>query len=315
MRNKVLKALEKNGYVPNQVARSLKKRSTNTVGIIIPDISEEFFSGIIGGIDEIVMRHGYSIIFSDSKESALKEDHYLRLLFQKRIDALVIATVAKENAAMRLYLENQIPVVFIDNLPHLDTSYDAVLIDNAKASQLVVQHLAGLGHRGIAIISGSPDETTGYERLEGYRRSLARLDIPLDEKLIKLGNYKEDSGYQCMQELLSERDRYPFTAIYVTASKMAFGAIKAIRENRLRIPEDISFVGFDFNDKTGLVTPGITTITQPERQIGNIVGDLIIKRIKEKDSPQQGGGSIMNQRILLEPELMVRESVKQLSGE
>jgi DNA-binding LacI/PurR family transcriptional regulator len=190
-----------------------------------------------------------------------------------------------------------------------------VLIDNAKASQLVVQHLAGLGHRGIAIISGSPDETTGYERLEGYRRSLARLDIPLDEKLIKLGNYKEDSGYQCMQELLSERDRYPFTAIYVTASKMAFGAIKAIRENRLRIPEDISFVGFDFNDKTGLVTPGITTITQPERQIGNIVGDLIIKRIKEKDSPQQGGGSIMNQRILLEPELMVRESVKQLSGE
>lgn len=309
-RKRILKALDKYNYVPNQVARSLKCQATKTVGIIVPDISEDLFAQVIKGIDQVLTKKGYSIIVSDSNENSEKEEHYLRLLYQKRIDALVLATVAKEQNSVKLYIENGIPVVFIDNLPHLNLSYDSVLIDNQKASQLAVQHLIDLGHTDIAIIAGIPDETTGYERLEGYKKTLLSNGLTVNKDLIKYGNYKQDTGYSCMKELIENRDRNYFSAVYVTSEKMTFGAIKAIREFGLDIPRDISLVGFDFHDKSGLITPGITTIIQPESEIGKIVADLIIKRLKEKKEQKQEKDSIhtAKQKVMLNPTLIKCES-------
>ncbi|MGI6141963.1 MAG: LacI family DNA-binding transcriptional regulator [Caldicoprobacterales bacterium] len=305
-RKRVLEALKKYNYIPNQVARSLKKNYTETIGIIIPDISETFFAQIIKGIDEVLSNRNYSIILMDSNESPEKEEHYLKLMFQNRVDSLVLATVSKEHSALNMYISNNIPVVFIDNIPNLDYDIDCVIINNQKASIMAVNHLIGNGRKDIAIITGNPLETTGYERLEGYKRALRQNNIPVNSNLIKYGNYKEDTGYSCMKELIEHRAENPFNGVYIISEKMTYGAIKAIREHGLTIPEDIALVGFDIHDKSGLITPGITSICQPENDIGKIVAELIIKRLKEK--AKSGKVSGIRQRIILDPILEVKVS-------
>jgi len=315
-RKKVREGIEKFNYVPNQVARSLKKMATKTIGILVPDISENFFSQIIKGIDDILGEHKYSIILADSNESAKKEEKYLKLLYQNRIDALVLATVASEYSAIDLYFENNIPVIFIDNIPHIERDIDCVILNNSKASVIAINHLIANGNKRIAIITGNPKETTGLERLEGYKKALQQNRIPIDRDLIKFGNYKENTGYSCAKELLSNIDKHPFTALYVGSEKMTYGAIKAIQEHGLKIPEDISIVGFDVHDKSGLINPGITTIRQPEKSIGNIVADLIVKRIYEKKQQRKQNkksvlkASVLRQRIVLEPILEIRDTSK-----
>lgn len=310
----VLEGLQKFNYVPNQVARSLKKMSTKTVGILVPDISENFFSQIIKGIDDILGEYDYSIILADSSESAKKEEKYLKLLYQNRIDALVLATVASEYSALDMYFTNNIPVIFVDNIPYIERDIDCVILNNSKASIIAVNHLINSGNKKIAIITGNPKETTGSERLEGYKKALKQNNIPIDKNLIKFGDYKENTGYSCTEELLNNIDKHPFTALYVGSEKMTYGAIKAIHEHGLQIPEDISLVGFDVHDKSGLISPGITTIRQPEKSIGNIVADLIVKRIHEKNQlkkqskQSENEGSILRQRIILEPTLEVRDT-------
>jgi LacI family transcriptional regulator len=306
-RKKVLEGLAKHSYVPNQVARSLKKQSTKTIGIVVPDISENFFAQIIKGIDEVLGKHKYSIILVDSDESSEKEEKYLELLYQNRIDGLVLATVSKEYKTLKMYFTNDIPVIFIDNIPDLVEDIDCVIINNKKASEMAINHLVERGNSKIAVIIGSPNETTGYERLDGYKRALEDNNISINESLIKYGNYKENTGYFCMKELLEDKASQPFTAVYIGSEKMTYGAMKAIKEFGLKIPDDIALVGFDVHDKSGLISPGITSIRQPESNIGNIVGDLMINRLKEKNQ----NGEMMRgikQRVVLEPNLEIKKS-------
>jgi DNA-binding LacI/PurR family transcriptional regulator len=302
----VLEGLKKFNYMPNQVARSLKKQSTGTVGIVVPDISENFFAQIIKGIDEVLRRKDISIILADSNESSQKEANYLKLLYQNRIDALILATVSKNHETLNMYSSNNIPVIFIDNIPDIDHDIDCVIINNKKASMLAVNHLIENNHRNIAIIVGSPDETTGYERLDGYRRAMEQHKIPVDEHLIQHGNYKEDSGYTCMKILLENRMEHPFTGLYVGSEMMTYGAIKAIKEYGLLIPDDIALVGFDVHDKSGLITPGITSVRQPETYIGKTVADLVVNRLKEKKNNTRLNQ--VYQHIVLEPFLEIRKS-------
>ncbi len=298
-REKVLKALEEYNYTPNQVARSLKNKSTNTVGIVIPDITEDFFSYIIKGIDHVLVKNGYSIILCDTNESAEREELYLNLLVEKQVDGLILATVSKDHKLIKNIMKRGISVIFIDNLPKLKNSYDSVIIDNAKASYIAVEHLIELGHRNIGIITGKQDETTGYERLIGYKRALIENNIEIDENLITVGDFKEKSGYNNMKLLLEKNKN--MTAVFVASSKMTFGAIKAIKEKGLRIPEDIALVGFDVHDPSGLITPSITTILQPEENIGKAAAELMLKRLSEK-------GEKYHQKIVLEPQLLIRDS-------
>lgn len=307
-RQKVLQALKEYHYVPNEIARSLKSQSTKTIGVIIPDICEVFFGQVIKGIDEVVSQAGYTIIVSDSGESKTNEERDLEMLFQKRVDALVLATVELKGKKVLRFLESDIPVVFIDNLPVIDREIDCVMIDNEKASSIAMRHLIGLGHREIAVIIGSIEETTGYDRMIGYKNALREAGIPVDERLIAYGNYKENKGYECMCALLDNMEEAPFTAVYVTSEMMTFGAIKAINDRGLRIPDDISLIGFDVHDKTGLVVPGITTVRQPENQIGTQTGKLLIQQLHNKNSQQTKQKARINHKILLDPYLEIKQS-------
>ncbi len=304
-RRKVLDALKKSGYLPNQLARSLKMQSTKTVGIVIPDVCERFFGQIIKGIDSLLVKEGYSIFLVDTNESRENEEKYLDMLYQQQVAGLVMATVNADGKKILDFIDNYIPVVFIDNLPNIDRQFDAVLIDNVYASRHAVQHLIRKGHRDIAVIIGSPHETTGHDRLLGYRSAMKDAGIQLNENLIKYGDYKERSGYNCMNDLLKQRNNDPFSAVFVTSEMMTYGAIKSIRKHGLRFPDDIALIGFDVYDKTGLVHPEITTIRQPEKQIGNLTAEILLRKMKyttEQIKETQG------QKTLLRPYLDEKDS-------
>lgn len=307
-RQKVLEALREYHYVPNEIARSLKIRESKTIGVILPDICEVFFGAILRGIDSILSPQGYTLIVADTNESRENEARSLNVLYQKRVDALVLATVSLTDRRVLRYLDNGIPVVFIDNLPRLNRPVDSVTIDNVAASKLALRYLMANGHRRIAIIAGSMEETTGHDRYRGYDEAMREAGIRPEASWVLCGHYKERDGYRCMKTLLENREKAPFTAVYVTSEMMTFGAVKAIREQGLRIPEDLSLVGFDVHDKAGLVTPSIATVRQPEQQIGVRTGELLLERLTRKDMP------LAPEMVLLDASFVVGNSVRRLDG-
>lgn len=298
-RELVLNAINEMSYTPNLVARSLKVKSTKSIGVVIPDISESFFANVIRGIDDILRVDGYNILLCDTREESQKEEIYLKLLLEKQIDGIILATVGNNNKMLEKVFATGTPMIFIDNLPNLKNSYDSVITDNRKASYIAVEHLIKLGHKDIGIITGKLNETTGYERLSGYKKVLEDSKISINEKLITIGDFKEESGYENMKKLLNENKQ--MTAVYVASSKMTYGAIKAIKEKKLRIPQDIAFVGFDVHDNSGLISPSITSIIQPEEYIGKAAAELMIRRLQ---SAEDG----FRQKIVLEPLIEINET-------
>lgn len=315
-RELVNRAIEEMGYTPNQIARSLKVKATRTIGVVVPDISEALFSNLIKGIDDVLSANGYSIILCDTRENPEKENHYLELLLEKQIDGVILATVSRNqqqavfedgtpSRVLDRYLEAQIPVVFIDNLPHLSRQVDSVIIDNASASAMAVNYLADLGHQKIGMISGKVQETTGSERLNGYKAAMQHRNLLHDESLIVYGDYKEASGYRGMLTLLERHE--DLTAVYVASSKMTYGAIQAVRDSGRSVPENLSVVGFDVYDPTGLLVPGITTILQPDGVLGQTAARLAIRRLQGQKAEEREG-----QMVILQPQLKVRGSCRSL---
>lgn len=285
-RQRVIAAARKYNYTPNEVARSLQKSSTETIAVVLPDISETFFGTIVKELERVVAREGYMIILADTHEKAAKEQKYLDMLFKRRIDALVLATVDVSGSTVGTFIDRGVPVVFIDNVPSLD-SIDAITVDNAAAGHMAIEYLHSYGHTRVATIIGSEKETTGTERLAGYKSALKEFGLVSDSRLVKFGDYKLESGYEAMSALLDSREQVPFTAVYVTSEKMTYGAIRAIYDRGLKIPEDISVVGFDIHNHTDDRRQKITTIRQPEELIGKNVGELLMVRLGKRADESQ----------------------------
>lgn len=302
-RQKVQEMAKKYAYVPNEVARSLQKSSTETIAVVLPDISETFFAKIVKELENVMMRHGYMIILADTHERADKEIKYVEMLYRRRVDALVLATVDCSGESAKPFLESGTPVVFIDNIPDID-NIDVITVDNIGASKVAVEHLLSSGHHKIAVILGSKTETTGIERLEGYRQALNESGEDVDDKLVEYGDYKMDSGYEAMKRLLQNRAETDFSAVYVTSEKMTYGAIRAIREAGLKIPEDLSLIGFDIHNLIDDRQQMITTVCQPEETIGRKVGELLLRQLKNDGEEQKGI------RMRLEPFIYEGDTVK-----
>ncbi|MCI8695295.1 LacI family DNA-binding transcriptional regulator [uncultured Acetatifactor sp.] len=307
-RQLVLEAAEKYSYVPNEIARSLKKSSTKTMAVVLPDISETFFGTIVKEIDRVVAREGYMIILADTHESADNEKKYLDMLYTRRVDALVLATVDCSGNTVKRFMESGAPVVFIDNVPELP-ELDAITVDNRKASRVAVECLVSRGHRQIAVIAGSEKETTGVERLAGYEEAMEEWGIPVNAELVVRGDYKCESGYLQMKRLLAQREGNPFTAVYIVSEKMTYGAMKAIRESGLSVPEDISVVGFDIHEMGMEPRQKLTSVRQPEVEIGRKVGELLLRRL---DDSGEKADRTERKRLFLEPFLEEGKTVKAL---
>ena len=299
----------KYNYTPNEVARSLQKSSTNTIAVVLPDISEAFFGTIVKEIDRLAAEKGYLTILADTHEKPEQEQKYVNMLFERRIDALVLATVCMDGHTIRKFLQSHRPVVCIDNIPQLE-QVDSITIDNAAASRMAVNYLIENGHRRIAGIFGSREETTGFERYNGYVEGLREHGISVDDTLAAYGDYKRDTGYECMKKLLAQREKNPFTAVYITSEKMTYGAMDAIHEAGLSVPEDISLIGFDIQDPKDFRCGQIDTIRQPEKAIGKKTGELLLRKLEKYNS---NDGTNKAEHVLLAPYLQRGETVKKIT--
>lgn len=304
-RQRVLECLEACNYVPNEVARSLQAQATMTIGVVVPDLCETYFSRIIKEIDRVVTEAGYMLMVTDTGESRSQERRYLDSLYQKRVDALVLSSIDVEDPNVQRYIATGTPVIFLDNMPHIEEKdLHYVMVDNQQASSLAVQTLIDRGHRQIALIVGAQDEPTGYERREGYCEALKKNQIPEDPALIQIGNFKKDGGYKCMQQLLQNRKEHPFTAVHVTSEMMTIGALQAIREAGLTVGEDIAVIGFDVHDDLGLANPTIACVCQPEAEVGRSIGRMLLQLLK----PEVYGTS-QNTKVWLQAQLQLGSSL------
>ncbi|RKL63293.1 LacI family transcriptional regulator [Thermoanaerobacteraceae bacterium SP2] len=299
-REKILKALKEFNYKPNEVARNLKKKTSKTIGIIVPDISNFFFAMVIKGAEGVARQNGYSILLCNSDEDIITEEHYAQLLLQKQISGLIIGSVGGNiDIIFKQYIKSKIPVVFIDNLPKIKDNFDFVTIDNIKASYDLTNHLINLGHKNIAIITGRLDETTAYERLKGWEKSLKEHNIPVKKEWIGIGDFKQESGYKIMEGFL-KMNEIP-TAVFAANNHLAYGAMRAIIDAGLKVPDDIAMVCFDAIDPTGLIKPQITSIVQPAEEIGKIAAEIIMRKTHDSNLK-------IFEKVILEPQLIIKES-------
>ncbi|MBQ9921262.1 MAG: LacI family DNA-binding transcriptional regulator [Clostridia bacterium] len=297
LRVKIAETAKRLGYTPNMNFRA-SRRTTRAVALVLPDISELFFAHITSAVDEVLNNNGYSLMLCITCENPAREDEYIDYLCEGSVDGIIMATVSEKSSRLKKLITSDFPIVFIDNCPQSEVSYDCVICDNSKAGYMATERLISQGHENIGIITGNLEETTGFERLVGYKRALIKHGIEIDKTLIEVGNFTEKSGYACMKRLI-EIHKEKMTAIITASGKMTYGAIKAIGDAGLKIPSDIAVMGFDIHDPTGLINPGVTSIIQPEREIGRLAANLIMARIEEnKNLPKQ--------RIVLEPSLVLR---------
>lgn len=275
-------AIDELGYHVNTTARSLKTRRSMTVGVLIPDLENVFSTRIVSCLENKLLQAGYSTLVCDYRSDEKLERERFGFLVERQIDGLLLMPTKTQAEDLKLLKARQIPVVLIDR-PILDSDCDAVLINNREAAYDAVTRLIENGHRRIAIISGPKGIYTADERLQGYHDAIKAAGIPEDERLIREGRYDVASGYQMMQDLMKE----PVcpTAVFITNHEMTFGAILALQSLGIIIPEQLSVIGFDNQELSSILTPHLSIVLQPLRQIGEKAAHLLLSRMDGKSGP------------------------------
>lgn len=296
---KVIEAIKRLNYQPNVVARSLRSKKTNTVGLVICDLKNPFFAEVLQGIESYLGKKDYTILVIDTNYDPEKEEEAIKTLLGKQVDGMIVV-LGRDNAEYLSLLDDwNIPVVFLDKKAEGKKNADAVLVNNKEGSKRLIEHVLSLGHRRIGIIAGPLNTTTGRERLEGYLEALSNFSLPRDEILIKIGDFRKESGYRLALELL-DLPSLP-GVIYACNNLMGLGAMEAIRERGFRIPEEVGLVIFDDLPWFKFVNPPLTVVSQPSFQLGEAAGKLLFEQMRK--------GRKKPKEIVLSARLEVRESV------
>lgn len=302
-RESVLKAVSDLNYEVNAVARSLRQNRTYTIGIIVENVLSQFYSIIAKSVEDVANKSGYNLILCNGDESPDKELKYLKLLKSNRVDGIILTPTGKNAEYINGLIESKTKVVLLDRkIDGIDC--DAVLVDNKNGAYVAVKHLLEQGYRKIAIINGFVDRTTGRDRLEGYLKALKEANIPIDDDLIKIGNFKEISGINLSRELLESSNRPE--AIFIANIDMTLGALLTIKEMGLKIPDDISILGFDDPDWNKILDPPLTAVSQPVYNIGSIAAEMLINKIEGKEESINKKPLI----ITLKTNLIIRSSTQ-----
>ena len=276
-------AVKKLHYVPNEMARSLKTQQSRVIGVVIPELSNAFITSIISAMEDILRKKDYAIVVCDCRSDPRHEKEAVEFLLHRRVDGLINMATDTTGAHLKMPLAAGIPVLLIDRLiESLRGKASAVIIDNVHAAGQAVRKLTDFGHRRIGLVLGSPELYTTNQRLTGYLNALEEAGITPSEEYIRYGDYTMDGGYQAAQELI-RLDNRP-TALFVTNFEMTLGAMLALQHNNIRVPEDLSVIGFDKLELFGEIFPNLTLIRQPQMSIGREAAGLMLDMLSEKDS-------------------------------
>lgn len=277
---RVWAAVQKLDYRPNSVARSLKMKSTSTIGLITDDLEGVFTMSMMRGVEEAASAQGLSVMLCNSYGEAARERHHLEVLLNKQIDGIILMSGYKvrERAAPALSLKN-VPAVYLYQYTR-ELPAPCVLPDDAGGAALGTRHLLAAGRRRISLINGPYRYEATLARLTGYRQALEEAGFPFDPALVRVGEWNATSGYTLARELLALSD--PPDAILCSSDHLAVGALEAIKEAGLSVPDDIGLVGFDNRYFAAHQRPPLTTVALPLREMGRLAGDLLIRAIRER---------------------------------
>lgn len=300
-KEKVLKVIKELNYVPNNSARNLKRNKTNHIGVFVIGEYSTFLSEIIEALEKCIASEGFALVlhFQQSHENMVEKA--VQFSLEKRLIGLIFlgGTVHKKDEGFLKQL--RIPVVFgssvIDN--DVDTTlYSSVTINNYNAASSAVEELVRLGHRRIGLISVGGDDPVAIRRQRAYKDVMERHGLTIERSWISFGNYSMKSGYDAAKHLIDE----DVTAVFVIADMMAIGALKSFSEAGLKVPEDVSVIGFDGLELTQFTVPSLATIEQPSKTMGKKVAELIVDQMNSED----------NVHIILETRLNSGQSIKEV---
>ncbi len=299
-RKKVLETIERLGYRPNAVARGLASKKTTTVGVVIPDIANAFFAEVVRGIEDIASMYHYNIILSNSDKKTEKELSLINTLLEKQVDGMLFMGGEVTEEHLHIFKTAAVPIVLAATKDE-QNMFPSVDINHQEAAKDAVQAFIEAGHQKIAMISGPlTDPLTGYARYQGYKEALESANISFDDNYIRIGDYHYDSGMDAMRHFLSLKGKP--TAVFAASDEMAVGAIHEIQDQGYLVPDDVEVRGFDNVPISSMVRPLLSTVAQPQYDIGAVAMRFLTKHMnKEK---------ISEQTVVLQHQLMNRKSTK-----
>jgi DNA-binding LacI/PurR family transcriptional regulator len=300
----VRQAIEELGYSPNAIAKSLKSGRTGNIGVIVPDISDPYFAAAVKGIDLESRERSYNLFLCNSDDSRRRQEQSLDALLGV-VDGLIMTPAIDSGPAPASLARHTGPLVLLDREFTDTLSCDTVLVDNVSGAKQAAQYLIEIGHRRIGMISGPLTSTPGRLRHDGFFQALSESNVEIEGQHFFVGDFREMDGYIGMKHLLSNGE--PPTAVFVANNLMAIGALRACKESRVRVPQDLSFVSFDDFDVATLLDPAITTVGREPVKEGALAMSLLAQRL-------EGENVEAARRCVLETRLSVRDSCASPQG-
>ena len=299
-RLRVERAIKAIGYKRNTIARSLKTGTTMTIGVILGDITNPFYTDIVATIQEVLHRAGYAVMLCCNDLNVQMQAEQVALLRDRMVDGLIISPVGNDAELQAALRGSDIPIVLVDRVLN-GHQHDAVVLDNRDAVGAAMRYLLSLGHRRVGFISGMLTSFTGRERLAGYEAALKGAGIKLEQSLIEVGNYRPDEAYNATLRLMTGPN--PPSALLASNNQMMISVMKAIRDLGLSCPDDVSVIGIDDFPWAEAFTPQLTTVAQPVHSFGEESAHLLLERLTGKKGKTP-------RHIILKGELKVRGSCR-----
>ena len=297
-RQKVEKAVAELGYVPNTLARSLRSKRTNTLALILTDITNPFFTTLARGVEDKASEAGYTIIFCNTDESEAKELTYVNILLQKQVDGFLLVPAQSQPHVIEQIQQRGVPLVVLDRrVP--GARVDVVRCDSEDGAFQLTRYLISLGHRRIAILSGPQGISTADDRVAGYCRALESCGLHVAGDSILRGELTPESGYQMARQMMGYLHRP--TGLVAANNFITIGAMRALQEAQLQVPGDVALVGFDDLPPAMVTFPFFTVVSQPAYEMGRLATELLLNRLKTNGAGQP-------EEIILPAQLIIRQS-------
>lgn len=275
-RRKVLEVVEREGYIPNGIAKSLRMKNTKTLGIIMPDVMNLFFSELARGVEDAAEKRGYSVILCNTDNKKSKEEKYIQILQEKMVDGIILT--ASESSTSKSLERCNIPIVLVDRDIDVEKQVGRITVNNEKGGFLATSFLISKGCKNIGFISSSKNNKPSTERLKGYKRCLDENGISFRQELTYFDSFKIETGYYGTLSIL---EKSKVDGIFCGNDSIAMGSIKALKEKGIKVPEDIKIIGFDNISICEFVDPPLTTIKQPIYEIGEGAVDILVSMIEK----------------------------------
>lgn len=302
---RIVRAINELNYVRNAIARSMVRKETKTIGVIIPDFTNPFFSEVISGLQKAALEKNYFTLISSSNESKMIESEILQHYIERGVDGLVVTTANENGDHLDPVIKAGIPIVAVDRQIH-KYDVDTVLTGNREGAYEAVKHLISKGHTDIAIIRGPQDTTPGLERYRGYERAMKEYDLPIRPEWIGEGDFREGSGFTNTKKFYQATKRP--TAIFSCNNLMSIGAVKALQQLEWKLGEEVAFLGFDDIEIATFIKPNLTMVSRHMRNLGEIAFQLLHDRMMNSQEMDP-----VKRQHILSPYLIVRDSCQKFN--